>query len=204
MLELIQKGGITMYPILLLSVIALAVFLERIFTLRREKFIPQEFNSQLISLLKKKNIDEAANYAKSNSSALANISYNIISNVDLPLSRLLEVAEESGRNEASKLDKYLPTLQTIVAIAPLLGLLGTVLGMIKIFDIISLQGTGNAEALSSGIAEALITTAAGLVVAIPAQIFYHIIRSKADAIGMDLEKSSSDIMNLLFKEDNSN
>ncbi len=201
MWELIQKGGVTMYPIILLSVISLAVFIERLISLRKEKFVPKAFTEQVTGLLKKKNLSEALAVCKSNNSALARISENIIANTDLPLSRLLEVAEESGRSEASKLDKYLPSLQTIVAIAPLLGLLGTVLGMIKIFDVIALQGTGNAEALSSGIAEALLTTAAGLVVAIPAQIFYFIAKAKADSIGSALEKSSSEIMNLLFKED---
>ena len=201
MWELIQKGGITMYPIILLSVIALAVFLERIISLRKEKYVPKAFYEQLVSLLKKRNINEAVEVCKANKSALARISETIITNTDLPLSRLLEVAEESGRSEVSKLDKFLPSLQTIVAIAPLLGLLGTVLGMIKIFDVIALQGTGSAEALSSGIAEALLTTAAGLVVAIPAQIFYFIAKARADAIGAALEKASSDVMNLLFKED---
>lgn len=201
MWELIQKGGITMYPIILLSVIALAVFLERLISLRKEKYVPVAFYEQLVSLLRKRNINEAVEVCKANKSALARISETIITNTDLPLSRLLEVAEESGRSEASKLDKFLPSLQTIVAIAPLLGLLGTVLGMIKIFDVIALQGTGNAEALSSGIAEALLTTAAGLVVAIPAQIFYFIAKARADAIGAALEKASSDVMNLLFKED---
>ena len=152
MWELIQKGGITMYPIILLSVIALAVFLERLISLRKEKYVPKAFYEQLVSLLKKRNINEAVEVCKANKSALARISETIITNTDLPLSRLLEVAEESGRSEASKLDKFLPSLQTIVAIAPLLGLLGTVLGMIKIFDVIALQGTGSAEALSSGIA----------------------------------------------------
>lgn len=201
MWELIQKGGITMYPIILLSVIALAVFLERLISLRKEKYVPKAFYEQLVSLLKKKNINEAVEVCKANKSALARISETIITNTDLPLSRLLEVAEESGRSEVLKLDKFLPSLQTIVAIAPLLGLLGTVLGMIKIFDVIALQGTGSAEALSSGIAEALLTTAAGLVVAIPAQIFYFIAKARADAIGAALEKASSEVMNLLFKED---
>lgn len=201
MWELIQKGGIIMYPIILLSVIALAVFLERLISLRKEKYVPKAFYEQLVSLLKKRNINEAVEVCKANKSALARISETIITNTDLPLSRLLEVAEESGRSEASKLDKFLPSLQTIVAIAPLLGLLGTVLGMIKIFDVIALQGTGSAEALSSGIAEALLTTAAGLVVAIPAQIFYFIAKARADAIGAALEKASSDVMNMLFKED---
>lgn len=202
MWELIQKGGITMYPIILLSVIALAVFLERLISLRKEKYVPKAFYEQVVALLKKRNINEALSVCQTNKSALARVSETIISNTDLPLSRLLEVAEESGRNEALKLDKFLPSLQTIVAIAPLLGLLGTVLGMIKIFDIIALQGTGSAEALSSGIAEALLTTAAGLVVAIPAQIFYFIAKARADAIGSELEKSSSEVMNLLFKDSN--
>ena len=188
MWELIQKGGITMYPIILLSVIALAVFLERLISLRKEKYVPKAFYEQLVSLLKKRNINEAVEVCKADKSALARISETIITNTDLPLSRLLEVAEESGRNEAAKLDKFLPSLQTIVAIAPLLGL------------VIALQGTGNAEALSSGIAEALLTTAAGLVVAIPAQIFYFIAKARADAIGVALEKASSEVMNLLFKE----
>ena len=201
MWELIQKGGIVMYPIILLSVIALAVFLERLISLRKEKYVPKAFYEQLVSLLKKRNINEAVEICKANKSALARISETIITNTDLPLSRLLEVAEETGRSETSKLDKFLPSLQTVVAIAPLLGLLGTVLGMIKIFDVIALQGTGSAEALSSGIAEALITTAAGLMVAIPAQIFYFIAKARADAIGAALEKASSDVMNLLFKED---
>ena len=181
MWELIQKGGIAMYPIILLSVISLAVFIERLISLRKERFVPKAFKEQLINLLKKKNISEAVEVCKSNPSALARISESIISNTDLPLSRLLEVAEESGRIEAGKLDRYLP--------------------LIKIFDVIALQGTGNAEALSSGIAEALLTTAAGLVVAIPAQIFYFIARAKADAIGNDLEKASSEVMNLLFKDE---
>lgn len=201
MWELIQKGGVTMYPIILLSVIALAVFLERLISLRKEKYVPKAFYEQLINLLKRKNIDEAVEICIANKSALARISETIITNTDLPLSRLLEVAEESGRSEAAKLDKFLPSLQTVVAIAPLLGLLGTVLGMIKIFDVIALQGTGSAEALSSGIAEALLTTAAGLVVAIPAQIFYFIAKARADAIGTALEKASSEVMNLLFKDD---
>ena len=201
MWELIQKGGIAMFPIILPSVIALAVFLERLISLRKEKYVPKAFYEQLVSLLKKRNINAALQLCKANKSALARISETIITNTDLPLSRLLEVAEESGRSEASKLDKFLPSLQTIVAIAPLLGLLGTVLGMIKIFDVIALQGTGSAEALSSGIAEALLTTGAGLVVAIPAQIFYFIAKARADAIAAALEKASSDVMNLLFKED---
>ena len=200
MLELIQKGGIVMYPILLLSVIALAVFLERLFTLYRDIYAPKVFVVELIGLLKNKKNDEAIELCKNSKSSIGKISLKILTNTDLPLARLLEVIEETGRHEASKLDRFLPTLQTIVAIAPLLGLLGTVLGMIKIFDVLALQEFANAAALSSGIAEALITTAAGLVVAIPTQIFYYIVKGRAEKINSNLEKVSSEIVNLLFKE----
>ena len=200
MLEIFLKGGIAMYPILLLSVISLAVFLERLVVLRKEKYIPRVFESDIIDLLRKKELNEAKNLCLENKSSLANVSLSIITNTDLPLTRLLEVADESGRREVLKLDKYQQTLQTIVAIAPLLGLLGTVFGMITIFNVIAMQGAGQAQDLSAGIAEALITTAAGLIVAIPTQIFYHIVRSKADEIADELEKSASNVMNLIFKE----
>ena len=201
MIDLFQKGGIVMYPILFLSIIALAVFLERMITLRKNKFVPKVFEEQLIFLLKQRSIKEAADLCRDNGSPLANVSYTIISNIDLPLTRLLEVAEEAGRAESIKLEKYLQTMQTIVALSPLLGLLGTVFGMITIFNVIALKGSGHAQDLSAGIAEALITTAAGLIVAIPTQIFYHITRARADVISNDLERAASRVMNLLFKEE---
>lgn len=201
MFEIFVKGGVAMYPILLLSIISLAVFLERLYVLRKEKYIPVEFEKKLMDYLKKKEIKEAIVLCESNKSSLSNVSLAIISNIDLPLTRLLEVADEVGRRETSKLDKYQQTLQTIVAIAPLLGLLGTVFGMIKIFNVIAMQGAGQAQDLSAGIAEALITTAAGLIVAIPTQIFYHVVRTRADSIASSLEESASNVINTMFKEE---
>ncbi len=200
MLEFFQKGGIMMYPIITLSIISVAIFIERLISLRSEKYTPVAFEEKVVLLLQKKEFDEAKELSHENNSALSNISSKIMDNIDLPISRLLEVAEESGTVEVAKLDKYQQSMQTIVSVAPLLGLLGTVFGMIKIFDVISLQGTGNAQQLSLGIAEALITTAAGLIVAIATQFFYHIVKSRADFISSKLEVSSSRIMNLLFKE----
>lgn len=202
MLELIQKGGITMYPILFLSIIALAVFLERLISLRKEKFVPQQTYHELVVALNKKDLQKALNICKTDGSSLSNVSKAIIENIDLPLTRLLGVAEESGRNEVKKLDRFQATLDIVSGIAPLLGLLGTVFGMIKIFNVIAAQGGagGNAEALSAGIAEALITTAAGLSVAIPAQFFNYIIKAKADSIATDLEIKSSEVINAIFKE----
>ncbi len=200
MLELFQKGGVMLYPIVVLSVISVAIFIERLIALRSEKFAPKMYEEKMVLLLEKKDFEGAKILSSENKSALANVSSTIIDNIDLPISRLLEVAEESGSAEVAKLDKYQQSLQTIVSVAPLLGLLGTVFGMIKIFDVISLQGTGNAQELSLGIAEALISTASGLIVAIAAQFFYHIVKTRADHIASKLEVASSRIMNLLFKE----
>lgn len=200
MLELFQKGGITMYPILFLSIVSLAIFFERLVSLRTSRYVPKAFEDQVKFLLKKKSIEETRELCRENDSALSKITLTMVDNTDLPLTRLLEVAEEAGRIETVKLDKFQNTLQTIVAISPLLGLLGTVFGMIKIFDVIAMQGAGQAQELSAGIAEALITTVAGLVVAIPTQLFYHVVHARAESIGNKLEAASSKIMNLLFKE----
>ncbi len=201
MLEVIQKGGITMYPIILLSIISVAIFLERLFMLNKNKYVPKALEAQLILLLKKGSIDEAKAIVMNNDSSLARVTNVIIDNMNLPLSRLLEMAEEAGRLEVAKLDRFQQSLLTIVAIAPLLGLLGTVFGMIGIFDVIALQGTGNAQELSVGIAEALVTTAAGLVVAIPTQFFYHIVHARADVCIRSLEEAVSRIVNTVIQEE---
>ncbi|KAA0259391.1 MotA/TolQ/ExbB proton channel family protein [Deferribacter autotrophicus] len=200
MFEVIQKGGILMYPIIALSVISLAVFLERLFTLRKSNFVPDTFLEKLSVYLEKKDFEDAKNLCELQKSPISEIAREILSNLDLPVTRLMELAEDVGRFQATKLDRFLPTLQTIGNIAPLLGLLGTVLGMIKTFIVISEQGVGNAQALAGGISEALLTTAAGLSVAIPTVIFYHIIRHRSEKLTIELEKATAKIINLIFKE----
>ncbi|WP_022850416.1 MotA/TolQ/ExbB proton channel family protein [Limisalsivibrio acetivorans] len=199
-LELIEKGGVLMYPIILLSLVSLAIFLERIFSLRAERYAPAAFLEKLYESLGKKDLQTAAAVAEADKSAVAKISKDILHNLDLPLTRLMEAAEESGRYHSKQLDRYLPTLQTIASVSPLLGLLGTVIGMIKTFIIIGSQGVGDAQALAGGISEALLTTAAGLSVAIPTMIFYYIVRHRSERVTMELEKSTSMIVNLIFKE----
>lgn len=200
MFEIIQKGGIMMYPIILLSVISLAIFLERLFILRTSNFVPKVFLEKLRLLLEKKDFTQAQELCEAAPSSISNIAKGILSNIDLPVSRLTEYVEEAGRFEVQKLEKFLPTLQTIGSLAPLLGFLGTVVGMIQTFMVMANQGNANIQALSGGIAVALLTTAAGLFVAVPTVIFYHIIRHRADKISLELEKATSDIMNLVFKE----
>ena len=200
MYEIIQKGGILIYPIIGLSVISLAVFLERLFTLRTQNFIPKIFMEKLQLFISNNSIDEARALCDVQPCAVGNIVAQILDNLHVPVSRITEIAEEAGRAEARKLERFLPTLQTIANIAPLMGLLGTVFGMIKTFAVIAQQGVGNAQALSGGISEALFTTAAGLSVAIPTVVFYHIVRHRSEKITGEMEKAVSQVINLIFKE----
>ncbi|MEF3254194.1 MAG: MotA/TolQ/ExbB proton channel family protein [Deferribacterales bacterium] len=200
MFEVIQKGGVMMYPIILLSIISLAIFLERLFILRVTNFVPKVFLEKLEAMLENKDFDGAIALCESAPSAISNIAKGILTNLDLPISRLTEYIEETGRFEVQKLERFLPTLQTISSLAPLLGFLGTVVGMIQTFMVMANQGNANIQALSGGIAVALLTTAAGLFVAVPTVIFFHIIRHRADKISLELEKATSTIMNLIFKE----
>lgn len=199
-MELIQKGGLLMYPIILLSVLSLAIFLERLVTLRTARYAPSDFMEKIKKALETKNTSEAAEMCDNNSSALAKVCGDILKNLDLPLQRLMETAEESGRYQAAKITRFLSSLQAIASIAPLLGLLGTVVGMIKTFIVIGDQGVGNAQALAGGISEALITTAAGLSVAIPTVVFYYIIRFRSERVTRELERAASEIINQVFKE----
>ena len=198
--QIMEKGGIIMYPILLLSIISLGIFFERLYTLRKDKFIPEQFLTKLNEALAKKDFDSARAISGANDSPIANISSYILSNLDLPLSRLVESTEEVGRYESRTLDRYQHSLQTIATISPLLGLLGTVSGMIKMFVFISGESVGTAQSLATGISEALLTTAAGLSVAIPSMIFYYIIRFRAENISMQFEKATGSIVNMILKE----
>jgi biopolymer transport protein ExbB len=199
-MQLMGKGGVLMYPILLLSMVSLGIFLERLFALRKERYMPARFLEKLYETLGIKDFEAAKAISSADGSSVARISSGILSNLDLPISRLMEATEESGRYETRSLEKYLPTLQTIASVSPLLGLLGTVIGMIKTFIIIGSQGVGDAQALAGGISEALLTTAAGLSVAIPTMIFYYIVRHRSDSLSLELEKATSTIVNLIFKE----
>lgn len=200
MYEIIQKGGILIYPIIVLSVISLAVFLERLYVLRSSNFIPKIFMEKLQLFIDNKSLEEARALCDVQKCSIGIITAEVLDNLHVPVNRLTEIAEESGRYEAKKLERFMPTLQTIANIAPLMGLLGTVVGMIKTFAVIAQQGVGNAQALSGGISEALFTTAAGLSVAIPTVVFYHIVRHRSEKITGEMEKAVSTIVNLIFKE----
>ena len=179
-----------MWPIFLCSVAALGFFIERIFKLRRPRIIPGQLITEADGLIAKGKIKEALKACQNSPSPVARIYTAALKVSGQPRAAIKEVVQEVGRREADELGKYIAVLGTVASISPLLGLLGTVSGMIKTFNIISYYGVGNPGTLAAGISEALLTTAAGLSVAIPALVGYRYLNSRADRLIADLEDQS--------------
>jgi biopolymer transport protein ExbB len=197
MYDFVVKGGVLIIPIALCSIIALAIFLERLWSLRRSRVIPRDFLIEIEDLIRREKIPEAITRCRKDNSSMANIVVAGIRNFGRRREIVKESIEEIGRREASTLERYINVVGTIAAISPLLGLLGTVFGMIKAFNVISIQGVGNPSSLAGGISEALITTAAGLVVAIPTFVLYRYLANKADALIVEMEEHSIRMVDLL-------
>ena len=192
MFELFERGGIMMYPLLLSSILMIAIIIERIFSLRQKKVIIPEIISVIEQLTSLKDIDLAKNICSKYIGPLPNLIKLALANSEqMEHSEIKGIIEEQGRQEIRNLEKWHVVLETIAVIAPLMGLLGTVLGMIKVFNVIKEQGIGQAAALSGGISEALITTVTGLFIAIPALIFYNYFTHKAEDFVLDIEKYSN-------------
>lgn len=197
MIDLIAKGGVFMYPIILCSIIALAVFLERLWVLRRKHIIPDEFIRNVGELLRHQKVSEALFLCQGDTSSISNIFSAGLKNIGRGMWLVKEGIEDRGGREAVILEKHVGILATIANLTPLLGLLGTVSGMIKTFNVISVQGVGNPTALAGGIAEALITTATGLCVAIPTLVCHRILRDKAESLIFEMEENSLKIIEIM-------
>ncbi|MBW1729979.1 MAG: MotA/TolQ/ExbB proton channel family protein [Deltaproteobacteria bacterium] len=199
MIELIIKGGIFMYPIIFCSIVALGVFLERLWVLRRKKIIPEDFIRNVEDLLRKRKLSEAVFLCQSDMSSIAKIFLAGLRNTGKGMWLVKQTIEERGTREATVLEKNVGILSTVANLSPLLGLLGTVSGMIKTFNAISVQGIGNPAPLAGGIAEALITTAAGLCVAIPTLVCYRFVKDKASSLIFEMEENSIRLVELMEK-----
>ncbi|KAB7627700.1 MotA/TolQ/ExbB proton channel family protein [Alkalilimnicola sp. S0819] len=186
-----------MLPIILCSILALAIVVERLWTLRRARIIPRHLVAQVWHQLKKRSFEKEQLKALRTGSPLGRILAAGLANARHDRTVMLESIEDVGRHEAHGLERYLNTLGTVAAITPLLGLLGTVIGMIKVFGAIQQQGLGNTAALAGGIGEALITTAAGLVVAVPALIAYRYLRGHVDGLIVDMEQEALKLVDAL-------
>ena len=201
MLSFITKGGVFIYPIIACSILSLAIFLEKLWSLRRKKNVPIHFLQEIEQLLQENNSTKALTLCNDNRSSIARIISVGIHHYGKKREVIKERIEEVGRREASHLEKYVDALATIASVSTLLGLLGTIAGMIKIFAVISTQSVVNPSTLAGGISEALYTTAAGLTVAIPTLIFYRYVSSKSRALVLEMEECSTQVVELIKEKE---
>lgn len=197
MFELVIAGGWLMLPIILCSVIALAIIAERLWTLRVSRVLPRHLVAQVWDWAKDKQLDMERLRKLRADSPLGRILAAGLVNRNASRSIMKEAIEDTGRHVVHELERYLNTLGTIATISPLLGLLGTVVGMIQVFSAITTQGVGNPAALAGGISTALITTAAGMVVAIPSLMFYRFFRGKVAMLVLRMEKQALRMVEVL-------
>lgn len=197
MFELVTAGGWLMTPIIACSIVAFAIIAERLWSLRVKRVIPRKLVAQVWDWAKERKLDLERLRTLRASSPLGRILAAGLSNRNASREIMKESIEDTGRHVVHELERYLNTLGTIAAIAPLLGLLGTVVGMIKVFSAITTQGVGNPAALAGGISEALITTAAGMVVAIPTLMFYRYFRGKVALLVIRMEQQAVRMVEVL-------
>ena len=201
---MLQRGGIVMIPLLICSIIVVAIVIERSISLRRRKVLIPEIISVIETIQKPEDINLAISICQKNEGAFANIVQLGLKNKDLHKEELKELITDQGRQEVRSLENGLVVMETIAGIAPLLGLLGTVLGMIKVFTVISQQGIGQTQALSGGISQALITTVIGLSIGIPALVVYNYFTDKAENLILDIEKFTSKLIRKLSRFNSKN
>jgi len=190
MLEIVRAGGWVMVPIIACSIIAAGIFLERLWTLQPKRVLPVNLAKQVREWISNDQLDPAHLQRLHQSSPLGQMLAAGLANRHKPRDIIKESIEDAGRHAVHELERYLSPLGTIASISPLLGLLGTVFGMIKVFAAISTAGVGSPGALAGGISEALITTAAGLSIAIPAMIAYRWLRARVDGLVIQMEKET--------------
>jgi biopolymer transport protein ExbB len=201
-LELVTTGGWVMVLILLASVIGLAICVERLYTLNPKKIAPPHLLATVWKQLKAGELDAERLRNLKKASPLGRILAAGLGNAYHGRDVMKESIQEAAAHVVHDLERYLNTLGTIAAVTPLLGLLGTVFGMIKVFAEIMAQGTGNASALAGGISQALITTAAGLAVAIPALVMHRYFVGRIDGIVVELEQETIKLVDALHSEEN--
>lgn len=197
MWEIIRAGGGFMWPIILCSVAAVAIILERLWTLQSSRVIPPNLAKKVWEWIEADQLSDKLIAALEQNSPLGRLLAIGLSNRNKPRPLMVERLEDGGRHVVHDLERFLNTLGTIAAVAPLLGLLGTVAGIIHAFNAITANGIGDPRVLSGGIGEALITTAAGLTVAIPSLIAYRFMRGKVERLVIQMEKEAMKLVDAL-------
>ena len=190
MWEIVRAGGVMMWPIILCSVVAAAIVCERLWTLQPRRVLPPELTQRIQRIVESSQVNDKVLHALEASSPLGRVVAVALANRHRPREVLMERLEDTGRHVVYELERYLNTLGTIAGVSPLLGLLGTVTGIIRAFNAINAGGAGDPRALSGGIGEALVATAAGLCVAIPALIAYRYLRGRVERLVVEMEKEA--------------
>jgi len=197
MWEIIKAGGPVMWPIIALSVGATAILLERLWSLQERRVNPPELREKVWKLVESGQLTDRHITALEQNSALGQILAAGLANRQRPREYIKEAIEDTGRHVVHELERFLNLLGTIAAVSPLLGLLGTVTGIIVAFNAITTQGVGDPKMLSGGIGQALICTAAGLIVAIPSLMGYRYLRGLVDARVVKMEKEALKLVQAL-------
>lgn len=200
MFDLIQAGGWLMVPILLCSVAAMAIVVERSWALRRRRIMPEGLVMQIWQLQRRDELNAERIETIRQSSALGRMLAAGLINRLHTREVMKEAIQDAGRHVVSGMERYLSTLGTIAAVTPLLGLLGTVIGMIEVFSVIMDAGVGDPAVLAGGIAQALITTAAGLSIAIPALMFHRYFVSRVDKLVIGMEEQALRLIEVMKGE----
>ena len=190
-----------MAPIIACSVISVAICFERFWSLRSSQILPKNLLAKILNWIKNNELDAKRFKLLRNGSPLGKILAAGIMNHRRGRDGMKVSLEEAANDVIHDLERYLNTLGTVAVISPLLGLLGTVIGMIKVFTTIKLEGTGNSMLLAGGISEALITTAAGLTVAIPSLFFHRFFQRRVDKLVIDLEQESLKLVEIMQNKD---
>ena len=193
------SGGLIIWPIILLSIISLAIIIEKSWNLARDMVLPRDLTKDVISQIEKKSLTNEMKEKMAYDYIQGTIFFFFFEEKIKSKTNLRLRAEEVGRFEINKLEKFMTLLGTIASVSPILGLLGTVTGMISIFSNLLVVGTNSIGPLAGGIAEALVTTAAGLIVAIPSLIFYRSFNRTIDNYSLELEEESNKLISYLSK-----
>jgi biopolymer transport protein ExbB len=194
MFEIVKAGGIMMGPIILASIVTAAIFLERLWTLQTKRVLPAELTEKVWRWVEQRQIQDKHIAALQQNSPLGKILAAGLANRNRDRVVIREAIEDTGRHVVHELDRFIGTLGTIASLSPLMGLLGTVFGMIRTFNAITTSGIGNPASLAGGIAEALITTAAGLTVAIPSLLAYKYLRGRVQTLVVQMEKEATKLV----------
>lgn len=198
--EIIRAGGLVMVPLLLASVVALAIIFERFWSLQQRRVAPDNLVAQVWQWMRAGILDDRRVQTLRLGSPLGQVLAAGLANRAHDRVIIKESIEEAGRHVVHELERYLNTLGTIAAVSPLLGLLGTVFGMIRMFGALKTHGVGDPSALAGGIAEALISTAVGLTVAIPALYFYRYFGGRVASLVVMMEQESLKLVEVLHGE----